>query len=463
VIEAPVAARPPMGWNSYDCFSYAVNEAEVKANADFMAARLKRFGWEYVVVDYVWSCPRLQPGGAPDQDTNYLPRLAMDANGRLLPDSGRFPSAAHGRGFRPLADYVHREGLKFGIHVMRGIPRQAVTQNMPIAGTNARAGEVADRNSPCPWLNQMWGLDMARPGAQAYLDSLLKLYAAWGVDFIKVDDLSSPYHTAEVEGYRRAIDRCGRQIVFSTSPGETPLREAEHVAKHANMWRLLGDLWDNWKEVDHAFEVCAGWSRSAGPGHWPDPDMLPLGRLRKYGPNTGPPDTFSRLTHDEATTLMTLWCIDRCPLMFGGNLPETDPFTFSLITNAEALAVDQLGSGSRQLVAGPHAVWVADAPRGGKYLALFNRADQGPAPVSVQLADLGWTRVAGALRCNVRDLWARKDLGAFAETFSPSINAHGAGLYRLTPREYSLTSGPPGRCSARAGSGWGRRTSRAAR
>ena len=143
--------------------------------------------------------------------------------------------------------------------------------------------------------------------------------------------------------------------------------------------------------------------------------------LRKFGPATGPPDSFSRLSHDEATTLMTLWCIDRCPLMFGGNLPETDPFTLALITNPEALAVNQHGSASRQLVSGPHAVWVGEAPRSGKYLALFNRADQGPAPVAVHLADLGWAAArfagtrAGAPRCAVRDLWAHKDLGKFTD------------------------------------------------
>ena len=203
-----------------------------------------------------------------------------------------------------MADYVHSLWLKFGFHVIRGIPRHAIAAKCPVAKSDATADQVADMNNPCGWLDHMVGLKMNLPGAQAYLNSLMDLYASWGVDFIKVDDISTPYQRAEIEGYRRAIDQCGRHIVLSLSPGATSISVAEHVSHHANMWRLLGDLWDQWSQVRSAFDILHQWESWIGNGHWPDLDMLPLGRLRVNGPPTGPADT-NRLTHAEQRTLMT--------------------------------------------------------------------------------------------------------------------------------------------------------------
>jgi len=172
-----VAPTPPMGWNSWDSYGTTVTEAEVRANADYMAQRLKQHGWQYVVIDIQWSEPNAQAHG-------YRPgaQLAMDEYGRLVPAVNRFPSSAGGRGFRPLADYIHGLGLRFGIHIMRGIPRQAVKANLPVFGSQARAGAIADTASICPWNTDMYGVDLSRPGAQDYYDSILKLYADWGVD-----------------------------------------------------------------------------------------------------------------------------------------------------------------------------------------------------------------------------------------------------------------------------------------
>jgi len=213
------AASPPMGWNSWDCFGTTVTEEQTKQQADFMAEKLKSHGWQYIVVDIQWYQPT-------SKGHDYQPgaKLTMDEFSRLLPAVEKFPSATNGQGFRPLADYIHSKGLKFGIHMMRGIPRQAVFQNTAIKGTSARAADIADTNSVCAWNPDMFGVDMKRPGAQAYYDSLFELVASWGVDFVKIDDLSRPYNAfqrAETEAIRQAIDRTGRAIVFSTSPGET--------------------------------------------------------------------------------------------------------------------------------------------------------------------------------------------------------------------------------------------------
>ena len=412
----PLAATPPMGWNSYDCFSYAVTEKQVKENADYMARRLKRFGWEYVVVDYVWSAPKGGPGFAPDQSATFQPSLAMDAFGRLQPDPERFPSSAGRAGFKALADYCHTKGLKFGIHLMRGIPRQAVSLKAPVLGSGWTAEDAADQGSKCPWLNHMFGLNMAKPAGQAYLNSIFKLYAEWGVDFVKVDDLSQPYSKLEVAGYRVAIDRSGRPIVLSLSPGPTPVTEGAHVSVYANMWRLVGDLWDNWGELTHAMDVVAQWSAFRKTGHWPDIDMLPLGKLREFGPNTGPPNTQSRFTSDEARTLMTLMCITQNPLMFGGNLPETDQATLKLITNPDVLAVDQTGLGGHlDSESAGVAQWQAGAGKDGIFVAFVNRNNTSATAMPPRAR-------------HIHDLWEHKDRKVGAPIDLP---AHGSVLLRI--------------------------------
>jgi hypothetical protein len=260
--------------------------------------------------------------------------------------------------------------LKFGLHLLRGIPRQAVTQNVPILGTNVRAADIADTNSVCIWNGDMYGVDMSKPGAQEYYDSVFALMASWDLDFVKVDDLSAPYHTSEIEAIRKAIDKSGRPIVFSTSPGGTPVNQGEHIAAHANMWRISGDFWDDWGALYSQFQRVKDWTPFRGPGHWPDADMLPLGNIRAWQEK----DAWTHFTHEEQYTLMTLWSIARSPLILGGNLPNNDAFTLSLLTIDEVIAVNQDSTGNHELFerAGFRA-WVADVPGSAdKYLAVFN-------------------------------------------------------------------------------------------
>lgn len=349
-----VGETPPMGWNSYNCFGSAVHEDEVKANTDYMKKKLKAFGWQYIVVDFLWSYdnpPGSNLGNVSQknlEDGSYIPFLAMDRWGRLLPNINKFPSAFDGKGFKPLTDYVHAAGLKFGIHVMRGIPRQAVFAKSPILGANGIAADmIADTNSICIWNNHMYCIDMKKKGAQEYLNSILNLYDQWGVDFIKVDDLSRPYHKEEIEGYRAAIKQCGRPVVFSLSPGATPIADADHVAKNGNMWRMAEDFWDNWKEVLNMFALAKQWQNIGGPGHWPDCDMLQIGRLSKRGP-VGE-DRYSRFTDEELYSHMTFWCIFKSPLMLGGNLLENRKIEEKLFTNEEVLAVNQKGTNPKEI------------------------------------------------------------------------------------------------------------------
>ena len=367
------AATPPMGWNSWDCFGPTVTEAEVKANADYMAKYLKPYGWDYIVVDIRWYVGNDKAHGYNEKDPDYV----LDQYGRFMPAINRFPSAAGGKGFKPLADYLHKKGLKFGIHIMRGIPVIAVKQNLPIKGTNFTAKEIYSDKDQCTWLRDMYTVVPGKPGAQEYYNSLFELYAFWGLDFVKIDDLSSPiYFEGEIEMIRKAIERTGRKIVLSTSPGETPIAHADHVQKNANMWRTVGDFWDSWDQLKDHFEVFERWNKWRGYGAYPDGDMLPLGRIGIRAERGDP--RMTAFTKDEQYTLMTLWSIFKSPLMFGGNLPDNDPFTLSLLTNKNVLKVLNESTNNKPIFTDKDkAAWMADEPQtGAKYLAVFNTTDQ---------------------------------------------------------------------------------------
>ena len=417
-----LAATPPMGWNSWDCYGNAVTEAQVKANADYMAKKLARHGWQYVVVDIQWSEPN--PLG---WDYRPDPQLAIDEFGRLIPGLKRFPSSAGGRGFKPLADYVHSLGLKFGIHIMRGIPRQAVQANMPVYGAKVRAADIANVYSVCPWNNDMYGVAMGRPGAQAYYDSIFKLYTEWGVDFIKVDDIARPTHREEIAAIRKAMANSGRSMALSLSPGPARVADAQFLAEYANMWRVSDDFWDEWRLVRENFMLISLWGGVGRPGAWPDGDMLPLGRLGVHADGT---DRRSRLTAIEQRTVMSLWSIAQSPLIFGGDLPSNDEFTDSLITNDEVLAVNQKGARGHELFStGPQVVWVADAVgSSAKYLGVFNLGEPAPLDIRVRWGALGLPET-----CAVRDLWEHKDLGEIRKERVFRVAPHASGLYKLTP------------------------------
>jgi len=369
------ALTPPMGWNSWDCFGPSVVESEVKANADYMATNLKKYGWEYIVVDIRWYVDNQTTGtyNAYDHST-----FVYDSYGRYMPSVTRFPSAANGSGFKPLADYVHSKGLKFGIHIMRGVPKEAVKNKLPIKGTNGKtAADIYSTASQCTWLQDNYTILAANEGAQEYYNSIFELYASWGVDFVKIDDLSRPYHQDEINLIRKAIDHCGRPIVLSMSPGETPVDKMEHVKSHANMWRTVDDFWDNWSQLTYQFAVCDRWAPYIAPGTWPDADMLPLGHIAIRGERGV--DRQTNFTQDEQYTLMTLWTIFKSPLMFGGNLPDNDTFTNSLITNEEVLYMHKNSVNNKQWFNQNNQIaWTAEDPKNGdQFLALFNKGDDG--------------------------------------------------------------------------------------
>ena len=412
----------PMGWNSWDCYGASVTEEIVKKNADFMAKYLKEYGWEYIVVDIQWYEPT-----ATTHEYHPFTELCMDEYSRLIPAPNRFPSSAGGKGFAPLAEYVHSLGLKFGIHIMRGIPRQAVHQNGKIKGTERTAREVAKTASICHWNTDMYGLDPEKEGARAYYDSLFELYASWGVDFIKCDDIARelPHEEAELIMLSDALKSCGRDMVLSLSPGPALPEKAELYKQTANMWRITDDFWDQWELLYDMFSRAERWCTHTGAGNYPDADMLPIGPIRQdYDKKE-----WTKFTENEQITMMTLWCIFRSPLMIGGEMTGFDDFTMSLITNRDILTMHRDARHSHQVFRKEidgveHILWTAVSARGGQYVAVFNAGEK-ESKIQIPLADLEiYDKISG------KELWSGQEVQA-EESLTVKLESHGAKAFLL--------------------------------
>jgi alpha-galactosidase len=426
-LDKSLAVKPPMGWNSYDCLGLAANEAEVRASAEYMAKHLKNLGYEYIVIDMGWygDSAATDYNAFVDETIPVKPNYTMDEYGRLWPDTLKYPSSINGRGFKPLADYIHSLGLKLGVHLLRGIPWQAVDRKLTIMGTDIEAVSIAQPDSGCEWYDGFYGVDMTKPGAQEYYNSVFNLFAEWGLDFVKADDMNDP----DIIGMSRAMRQCGRPMLFSVVPNK---QNQEVLRENAHMARTGADFWDVWQMLKVGFPVAARAVQHAGPGYWPDLDMLPVGKLGLKISYKGPDPRISNFTIDELHTLMTLWYIARMPLMIGGYLPETDNTTLEILSNEEALAVNRTCINPRQIkFRNAMIIWAADIPDSeDKYLAFFHQWEsKKPISVKVQFDQLG---LKPGVAYKVRDLWARKDLGNFTEEFSALVNAHGAGLYKIS-------------------------------
>lgn len=424
------ASNPPMGWNSYDYYDTTVNETQIKANADYMAKYLKEYGWKYIVIDIQWYAHN---AGSIRDKFQYIPfsKLEIDEFSRLLPDPNRFPSSANGTGFSELAEYIHNLGLKLGIHIMRGIPRIAAHNHSKIKNCDITADMIADPSSICGWNPDMYGVRNI-PEGQAYYDSLIELYASWGIDFIKCDDICntnlyrenqcSAKH--EIEMLSKAIQKCGRPIVLSLSPGPALIDKAWHYEKYANMWRITDDFWDNWSLLKDMFHRCELWQNHVSEGCYPDCDMLPLGYLGK-GFGT---ERFTNFTKDEQQTMMTLWCLFGSPLMLGCELTKLDEWTLSLITNKQILDILTPDCKPKQIyLDDTKAIWLANNNKNSKkYVALFNLSDE-ISNISVELEELD------ILKSEIKliDLWTNETYDIVNKTISKELLAHASALYEI--------------------------------
>ncbi len=427
-----VALTPPMGFNSYDCYATTANEKNILDNANYMAKNLLPFGYQYIVLDIQWSAKN--SGSDPNKVYNDFEDLTLDEYGRELPSIKKFPSSKGNQGFKPLADKIHALGLQFGIHILRGIPRIACYLKLPVYGTNLTADQIADPFSVSLWNADMYGLKNIRE-SQAYYDSIFKLYASWGVDFVKVDDIASnglhpedPYFTRyEVEMIRNAIDKSGKDMVLSLSPGPTLIENAGHLEKYANMWRISNDFWDKWSDIKSMFSYCHTWEKEVSPGNYPDCDMLPVGKLCiGFKENGKSKETTTRLSKDEQITMLTLWCIFNSPLMIGSDLPSLDSWTYKLLTNRDVLYLLGNTFDMREIShTEKEIIWSSkDKNNSNQYLALFNISEE-ERVFNFQLTKLGISKA------DTYDCWSHIELDKSTMEIKARIKKHGAILLRL--------------------------------
>jgi hypothetical protein len=430
-----------MGWNSWDAYGLTIDEAQFRANIEVLAS-IKQYGWQYAVIDEGWYMQDPFASGREKQ------KYVFDANGRLIPAVNRFPSSEGNASLKPIADWVHSQGLKFGIHLIRGIPKESVQRNTPIAGSAYTATQAADTADLCPWDEGNYGVQDNAAG-QAWYDSMIGLYAGWGVDFLKVDCISDhTYKASEIKQIHRAIVKTGRPIVLSLSPGPAAIEHIDVLAPNSQMWRISDDHWDVWAKENKskggtgefpfttrdAFDRLARWNPYAKPGNWPDEDMLPFGSLT---PHPGWENAReSRLTHDEERTEFTLWVIARSPLILGANLTKLDDFTRSLITNKEVTSLNRTIAHSAPGLAmkrdgastfDPQRLWYAETagPNPKRYAAVFNAGD---TPVDWQL---DWLRFHLADKPHAAyDLWNQKQLPSAAK-LHVTLAPHACALYRI--------------------------------
>jgi len=403
-------ASPPMGWSSWSTFHGGISEALIESQASAMHTSLQRFGYQYVNIDAGWS----------DH---------VDKNGRDAWDTTKFPD-----GIPAVAAYVHKLGLKFGIYLVPGIPKAALTADSPIAGTKYHVSDIADTSTPGNTANDGSArIDYGKPGAAAYVQSQANLLASWGVDYIKMDFVGpgggrvAADNRPDIEHWHAAIEHTGRPMHLELS-NALSFANASTWAKNSNGWRIEGDVecyshctgLTNWgMRVLRRFTDVPQWIPFAGPGHWNDLDSLEVGN-----------GTADGLTPDERRSTVTLWAIEAAPLLLGIDLAKLDPADLALITNPEVIAVDQAGRPAHPVSQSTsQQVWISQNAGHGYTVALFNLGDA-PAKVTANWTDLGLKSSSSAM---VRDLWQRKSLGVVAGGYSVTLAPHASVLLRVVP------------------------------
>ncbi len=419
-------ASPPLGWNSWDSYGMYPTEKAMLANLEVMAKRLKPFGYTYFTIDAGWNKIK-------DAD-NKIVGLSMDKYCRYIANKQTFPN-----GIKGIADKAHSLGLKFGIHIMRGIPREAYKQNLPISGTSYTARNIGDTTSTCTWNKDNYGVDMSKPGAQAYYDSYIGQLISWGVDFIKADDITA--FPAEVQAVKNAIKKTGKRIVLSLSPGEGA--DVKNVAAYneGDMLRVTKDIWDNQQSFTRAFDVWKKWADVKARTFWLDMDMIPFGHLCLHNPdpdyltkdnkkegekNIRGKERMSAFTQDEKYTFITLRALSASPLIMGGDLPTSDEFSFQLLTNKDMLACNQNGVVGK-LVYNKEGIEIWKTPNKNNnkqgWLGIFNRNKDGKL-VQVTTNDLSAVNETLSLF----DIWQKKDRGKLSSSSPIQVQVNGNGV-----------------------------------
>lgn len=415
-----VGEKPYLGWSTFS--EQTINgsfltQANIQIQSDALkSSGLEEHGFRYINIDSGW-------------------QGSFDANGRPIPNPSTFPD------MKALVDHIHASGQKAGIYWIPGIEQPAVDGNYPILGTNYHTQDIvvmplAKGNAfagslPNPYHDK---IDFTKPGAQEYINSVVALFASWGIDFIKLDAVTPGSYSndlsidnrADVKAWSQAIAQSGRPIWLTVS-WQLDQDYLDVWQQYSNARRIdddveceggCGGYLTNWPRIVLREYDDVGWENAAGPASgWNDMDTLDAGNGSADG-----------LTNTEKQTAITIWAMANSPLYLGGDLTQLDDFAKSAFSNDEILAVDQSGHPAIQKSGGFHPIWIADAGDGDYYVALYNFTAF-PGRVDVRWSDLGFKNAVA-----VRDLWSHMDLGSFPCKFSTVVPGHGARLLKVTPR-----------------------------
>jgi len=446
-----LAQTPPLGWNSFDSYGITIYEEVAMKEIDAFIEKFAPHGYEYFVIDNGWfASPETKMYEGYIMATADKPNpseVSVDANGIPVASPKFFPN-----GFKPMVDKLHAKGLKFGVHLMRGIPRIAVEKNLPIKGTNYSAKDIYTTTDDCGWCKFMHGVDMTKPGSQEYYNSVFKQFAEWGIDFVKVDDVAS--FPAEIEGYVQAIAQCGRPMILSLSPGGDANVKYLDSYKKTNMVRTTPDIWDEQIALERSFESMRKWQGIEQPGFWPDLDMIPFGELcilrraevEERDPNKSLEEFMGRMHHwckfteDQKETFITQRAIAASPIMIGGSMISMDEHSIKLLTDAEMLACVKNGVHGKLIYEG-NAIELWSAPLANTekqgfqefvykegWVAIFNRSDK------EQSVAMNWETLKFLPEGTYafKDIWGNQSVSNYQKgnKLSLTIKPHGVVFFK---------------------------------
>ena len=428
--------RPVLGWSTWSFFrntsDAAVDEAAARA---LQQSGLERLGYRYVNQDDFWyQCPGRQ---GPN----------VDRFGRWVTRADKFPSGPGGEnGIQVVASYVHSLGLKFGIYVTPGISDQAVAKNTPILGTNYTADDIATKvrqnNYNC---GGMTGINYAKPGAQAYVNSIVDELARWGVDYIKLDGITDA-NTADIAAWSNAIRQLGRPMQLDVTEGSYTIALGPTLDQYATQWEYSQDIENyggkgltNYPNVQRRFTTLALWEPTYGGrvfDGYNDFDSVEVGNCNNAVGSTNQFGSVSYpdgdgLTFSERQTVLSLWALAASPQILGTNLTQLCRTDMRLLMNRSVLSVEQDGIDASMIVNKNTEKVIAKTEQSGAVaVGLFNTTSK-PEVVSTTASAIGLPAGGHYLRTN---LWTHQ-VTRSGSTISANVPAHGVAFYQVKPTQ----------------------------
>ncbi|VGO14880.1 Alpha-galactosidase A [Pontiella desulfatans] len=454
--DGPVVQTPPLGYNSFDSYNCCLYEEVAMKEIDAFIEKFSPHGYEYFVIDNGWfSSPESTNFNGylvPIENKARAEHVTVNEFGIVQPSELYFSN-----GFKPLVDKLQANGLKFGVHLMRGIPKVAVERDLPIKGTDYTARDIYTTKEDCVWCDYMHGVDMTRPGAQEFYNSVFDQFAAWGIDFVKVDDVT--HHPAEIEAYVKAIEQCGRPMVLSLSAGNTSNVKYIDTYRKTNMVRTTPDIWDNQESLDRSFNSMRKWQGLERPGFWPDLDMIPFGELcilsrkeiqkrplkKTEAQFLGHMHHWCFFSENQKETFITQRAISASPIMIGGSMISLDEHSYQLLTHKEMLACVKNGVHGK-LVHEENGVELWNAPVANRdrfgyqeytstegWMALFNRTDE------EQTVQFDWRYLRFLPKGKVydfEDMWGSQSLEGYKRGHKLSFTVEPQGVVFMKYTEH---------------------------